>query len=409
MARIKMVHWILIGMVAGLAAGWLFGERMAEIQFIGDIFLRLIQMSIVFLVMGSIVESVGSLENKELGKMGVKIFILFGITTAVAAAVGILFANLFQPGVGLNLAADMEGKGIAVQEGWRDLLVNIVPRNIAAAMAGGQMLPVVFFSLMMGVSVSILHGKESAKTVLHIAKSFNEVMLNLIRICMKMAPIGIFAYLSAVTGKIGIHVVVPLLKYLLAIAVACVLIEILFITLAAMYVKVSPVRLAVKVSRMAMIAAVTTSSAISLPTKMRDSEIKLGVSKRISRLVNPLGMNLNSDGQALFVALASLTIAQFYNMEMTLLDQIVVVGVATATTLGNFTTPGGALVTLAIVIQILGLPMEGLAIVAGVDWFRGMLTTPLNVVDDALIAMIIAKDQGELSYEIFENELPDEE
>ncbi len=362
-----MVHWILIGMIGGLAAGWLFGEKMASIQFIGDIFLRLIQMSIVFLVMGSIVESVGSLENKELGKMGVKIFVLFGFTTVVAAAVGITFANLIQPGVGLNLATEITGSGIDVQEGWRDLLVNIVPRNIAGAMAAGQMLPVVFFSLIMGVSVSMLHGKESAKTVLTIARSFNEVMLNLIRICMKLAPIGIFSYLAAVTGKIGIQVVIPLLKYLGAIAIACILIEVVFITIAALYVKVSPWRLALKVSRMAIVAAVTTSSAISLPTKMRDSEIKLGVSKRISRLVNPLGMNLNSDGQALFVALATLTIAQFYNMEMTLIDQIVVVAVATATTLGNFTTPGGALVTLAIVIQILGLPMEGLAIVAGVD------------------------------------------
>jgi len=156
---------------------------------------------------------------------------------------------------------------------------------------------------------------------------------------------------------------------------------------------------------MTLVAATTTSSAISLPTKMADSVNKLGVSERISNLVNPLGMVLNSAGQALFLSMASIMIAQFFQIEMTLGRSIQVITVSTLACMGTLAVPGGALVILASLMPTLGLPAEGIALIAGVDWFRGALTTIPNVDCDALVAMIIAKDEGELNYDIFNGKI----
>lgn len=405
MGKVKMVHWITIGMVAGILAGYVFGPVMSNFKFIGDIFLNLIQMSIVVLVMGLIIEALGSIDFKELGRLAAKILALFATTTIGGAIVGVIWAFVLKPGVGVNLPGGLQGKGIAVNEGFTDLLKSVVPRNIVSAMASNSMLQVVFFSLMVGISVSMLRDRESGKGILQFAKNANEVILNLIKFCMKLAPLGVFALLADVVGKSGADILVPLAKYLLGLILASICVFIVYVLLAAIYCRVNPIKLAIKLIPMGMMAAVTTSSAISLPIKMADSENKLGVSKRISRLVNPIGMNMNSDGQALFIAMASITIAQFYNMHLQFYDILLVVFVATITTVGTFAVPGGGLVTLALVIQMLELPMEGLALVAGVDWFRAMIVTPLNVTDDAMVSMVIAKTEGELDYGIFEHEV----
>ena len=197
-------------------------------------------------------------------------------------------------------------------------------------------------------------------------------------------------------------VIVPLIKFLLAFAIAASLILVSFITITATIVKVSPLKLAKKLSRMGVMAFTTTSSAVTLPVKMEDSENRIGVSKRVSRLINPLGMSLNSDGLAIFLALSCLTIAQFFGIEMSIQTQFTVVIMSTLATLGTVTVPGGGLVALAIVLPTVGLPIEGVALLAGIDWFSGMFRTVLNVIDDALVALVVAHSENEFDREIFD-------
>ena len=187
-------------------------------------------------------------------------------------------------------------------------------------------------------------------------------------------------------------------------AIGTIVFLVLWIIITAAYVKVNPLTLGRKLSNMTLVAFTTTSSAIALPTKMEDQETKLGISKRISRLVGPLGMALNSNGLALYLSLAAITLAQFYEVNFTLTDMLQIVVLSTLACLGTVVVPGGGLVALAIVIPSLGLPTESIALLAGIDWFSGMFRTVLNVDADATIAMILAYDENELDYSIFNEE-----
>ena len=216
---------------------------------------------------------------------------------------------------------------------------------------------------------------------------------------MKLAPLGIFALLANVTGVIGLAVILPLAKFLLAMAIGTVIFLVLWIILTGAIVKVNPMHIVKGLSRMTVMALTTTSSAITLPVKMEDQEDKLGVSRRISQLVGPLGMAMNSNGLSLFLAIAAITLAQFYGLEFTLTNAIQTVTLSTLATLGTVAVPGGGLVALTIVIPALGLPPESIALLAGIDWFSGMFRTVLNVDADATIAMILAYGEGELNHE----------
>lgn len=408
MNRLSSTTWIVIGMLSGVLAGVIFGPAMGELKFVGDIFLRLIQMSVVVMVMGAVIESVGSLKPQEMGRIGLKTLFFFLCTTVLAASFGLLLADILKPGTGLPPMAALDYKGMPPDQGWSSMLVNFFPRNIVDSMAKGEMIQVIVFAVLFGMALSLLGKHESSVRIFKFVRHINVLILEVVKIVMKLAPIGIFSLLGWVTGVIGLAVIIPLAKFLLGMLVAAVLTFLVVLLAVSTYTRLNPVRLAKKMYRMALVALTTTSSAITLPVKMADSENKIGISKRISRLVNPLGMALNSDGLALYLALACMTVAQFFNIEMTFAAQVKVVVMATLATLGTVVVPGGGLVALAIVFPVLGLPLEGVALLAGIDWFSGMIRTAMNVVDDVLVAVVIAEGAGELDRGIFENELPDD-
>jgi Na+/H+-dicarboxylate symporter len=226
--------------------------------------------------------------------------------------------------------------------------------------------------------------------------------MQLIKIVMKFAPIGVFALLANITGTIGFAVVVPLFKFLLSMFLGSFLVIVLFLGLISIYAKINPFSFLKKIKNSIIVSATTTSSAISLPIQMEDCEERLGISRRVSRLVNPLAMTLNSDGLALTISIACIMIAQFYGIQLSLSQQIVIVAVSTLTTMGNLLVPGGALVAIAIAFQMVGLPLEGVALLAGVDWFAGIARTLLNVIDDILVAFYVAVSEKEFNREIFD-------
>jgi len=387
-------------MVLGMVIGLIVGPAIAPVKVVGDIFLRLIQMSVVVLIMGAVIEAVGSLDPKELGKLGGKIFAWFMALTALAAALGIGLGYIVKPGAGLNM--DMGATAIAASEQTlSEMIVGFFPTNIIDAMAKANMIQVIIFSILFGLSLSVIGKQDKDNVVLNFIRHFNVAILNVVKMVMNLAPIGIFSLLAWVTGTIGVKVIVPLAKFLGSMAIGTVIYMVFLILISAAYAKVSPVRLAKHLWKMTVVAFTTTSSAITLPTKMEDSEIKLGVSKRISRLVNPLGMALNSNGLSLYLSLACITLAQFFGMEMSMIELVRIVVLSTLACLGTVVVPGGGLVALATVLPAMGLPPESIALLAGIDWFSGMFRTVLNVDSDALVAMIIAVDEKELDYDIF--------
>lgn len=400
MKRLNMTNKIMISMILGMVVGLIVGPAIAPVKVVGDIFLRLIQMSVVVLIMGAVIEAVGSLDPKELGKLGGKIFAWFMGLTALAAALGIGLGYIVKPGAGLNM--DMGATAIAASEQTlSEMIVGFFPTNIIDAMAKANMIQVIIFSILFGLSLSVIGKQDKDNVVLNFIRHFNVAILNVVKMVMNLAPIGIFSLLAWVTGTIGVKVIIPLAKFLGSMAIGTVIYMIFLIFISAAYAKVSPVRLAKHLWKMTVVAFTTTSSAITLPTKMEDSEIKLGVSKRISRLVNPLGMALNSNGLSLYLSLACITLAQFFGMEMSMIELVRIVVLSTLACLGTVVVPGGGLVALATVLPAMGLPPESIALLAGIDWFSGMFRTVLNVDSDALVAMMIAVDEKELDYDIF--------
>ena len=398
--KLNMTNQIMIAMVAGMLVGLIVGPAIAPVKVLGDIFLRLIQMSVVVLIMGAVIEAVGSLDPKELGKLGGKIFAWFMGLTAIAASVGIALGYIIKPGAGLNM--DIGSTTVtATTQSITDMIVEFFPTNIIDSMAKANMIQAIIFSVLFGLSLSVIGKENKENVVLNFIRAFNVAILNVVKMVMKFAPIGIFALLAWVTGTIGIKVIIPLAKFLGAMAIGSTIYMIGVILFSAAYVKVSPVKLTQKLWKMTVVAFTTTSSAITLPTKMEDSEIKIGVSKRISRLVNPLGMALNSNGLSMYLSLACITLAQFYGMEMSIAELVKIVVLSTLACLGTVVVPGGGLVALATVLPAMGLPPESIALLAGIDWFSGMFRTVLNVDVDAIVAMIIAADEKELDYDIF--------
>jgi Na+/H+-dicarboxylate symporter len=402
--RMSLTTQMVIASVAGLIAGIIFGPSMGHIKFIGDIFLRLMQMSVVFLVMGAIIEAVGALDPKDLGKLGGKALGLFVITTAFAAFVGLILAVIIQPGVGVEGVSAGKYTGTLAQGKGLDLLANFFPRNVFDAMARGDMLQVIIFSGFFGLTLSILGKNESGKKALEFIQHTNVVLMQLIKIVMKVAPVGIFALLGGIVGVAGWKVLIPLAKFLITLTIGCFAVLFLFIAIISVYGKLNPIRLFRKLNRTIIVSITTTSSAISLPVQMEDSEERIGISRRVSRLVNPLGMSLNSHGLGLTVSIACVTVAQFFGIEVGPQQWVMITIMSTLATFANLAVPGGALVTMAIGFQMTGLPLEGIAILAGVDWFAGIVRTLLNVVDDVLVALLIAINENEFDRTIFDSD-----
>lgn len=394
---------IFLAMILGMISGLVIPQIMVELKPVGDIFLRLIQMGIILLVMGSVIEAIGSLQRKEIGKLGIKALVGFALTTIIAALIGIIIANIMQPGAGISYTQELTTSIKPTDKTVAQIITDFFPSNIIASISSGSTIQVIVFAILAGLASSIIAESNPNNTFLNNIKSLNEILLQVIKLVMKMAPLGIFCLLGWVIGYYGIQVILPLIKFLLAFAIGMVFILVVFISITASVVKVNPLKLSQKLLRMGVMAFTTTSSAITLPTKMADAEDRIGVSKRVSRLINPLGMSLNSDGLAIYLALACLTIAQFFGIEMSIQQQFIVVIMSTLATLGTVTVPGGGLVALAIVLPTVGLPIEGVALLAGIDWFSGMFRTVLNVIDDVLVALLVAHSEGEFDRDIFDN------
>lgn len=402
--KISLTNWMIIASFLGIGAGLVFGPSMANVKFLGDIFLRLMQMSVVFLVMGAISEAIGGLDIKDIGKLGGKTIGLFVVSTLFASFVGLLIALIINPGVGVTGVEAAEFTGTLPEGNPLNLIVNFFPKNIVEAMATGSILQVIVFSIFFGLALSILNENEHGKAIYNWVKSFNVIILQVVKVIMHFAPIGIFALVANITGTAGLTILLALGKFLIALTIGCLAVLILLVLIVSSYGKLNPFRLLKKLNNTIIVAITTTSSAVSLPVQIEDSELRIGVSRRVSRLVNPLGMNLNSHGLAITVAVACITVAQFFGIELAVADYLMIGVMSTLATFANLAVPGGALVTISIGFSLVGLPLEGVAIMAGADWFAGIIRTLLNVVDDVLIAVLVAISEKELDYDIFNSD-----
>lgn len=395
---------IIIMTVLGIVFGALFGEYLGFLDVLGKIFLRLIQMSIVVLIMGQIIEAVGSLNPKGLGKIGLKTFGLFLFSSLIAAVIGVTAGTVFNPGSGVNTSSmDVSGEAFETTSAGTipELVLEFFPTNIFNAMAEGIIVQVIVFALIFGIALSFVRIEQKENSILEWIKQINAIILKMIGLIMKLAPIGIFAIIVSTISKMGLSVILPMGKYLIVYGFATAMYLLIWFIVTSIYLKVSIIQLTRNMIEMSLVALTTTSSAITLPTALHDSKEKLGISDRIAKLVLPLGMSLNSNGSSMHMAITIVTIAQIYGVTYQMSDFVYIVILSTMASLANAVVPGAGLVSLSIVIPSMGLPIESIALFAGIDWFVGMLRTVLNVDSDTTTALIIAKSENELDYDIF--------
>lgn len=386
-----------------LLVGILLPKEATALKLIGDIFLRLIQMSIVILVLGQIIEAVGNLESKALGSLGLKTIAVFLFSSFSAAFFGLMIGELFQPGKSMKnqqLSAHFDGAKAQIHS-FSETILDFFPKNIISSLAEGTIVQIIVFALLFGLALHYYIQETKNTEILNAVKQINQVILKMMTMIMSLAPIGIFAIMASTIGKMGIGVIMPLVNYLLTYAGATFLFLLLWLIVIQLYTRVNLFKLIKKMIPVSVMALATTSSAVTLPVAIEESQKKLGIRDSIVKLVLPLGMSLNSNGSAMHMSLTILTIAQMSGIHYSLQELCFVAGLATLASLANAVVPGAGLVSLTIVVPQMGLPIESIALFAGVEWFVGMLRTILNVDSDIFSALIVAKSEKALDTSVY--------
>lgn len=401
MKKPSMITQIAIAVVVGILVGLLIPASGNYLKIVGDVFLRLMQMAIPILILGQIVQAVGSINPKELTSLGGRTIAVFGISSLAAALWGVLMAVIFNPGYGVKMTGFQDASNKAQEISITDTILNFVPKNIFDSLTQGSIIQIIVFALFFGLALNKYLQSHPETQLFQIIVDFNEVIITVIRYVMYLAPLGIFALIASTISHLGLQIILPLVKYLLVYGLGTILFLGIWILVITLYCKVSPLRLITNMKNMSVMALATTSSAITLPVALEETETKLGLSKRITNLVLPLGMSLNSNGSAMHMAFTVMTIAQMYQLDFDITKMIYLAITATFVSLANAVVPGAGLVSLAVIVPQMGLPIESIAIFAGVEWFVGMLRTILNVNSDVYSAILVAKSVDEIDYTVF--------
>lgn len=398
--KISLAAQILIGLVLGVIVGAVFfGNETAQsyLQPLGDIFLNLIKMIVVPIIISTLIVGVaGTGDMKQLGRLGGKTLIYFEVITTVAIVVGLLAANLFQPGAGIDMN-ELEKSDISsyveTTEAEEDkskiqIIVDIVPKNIVNAMAEGDMLAIIFFSVIFGLGVAAIG--DRGKPVLAFFQGTADAMFWVTNLVMKFAPIGVFALIGVTVSKFGIESLVPLGKLAILVYATMIFFVIVVLGITARIFGINIFKLIRMIKDELLLAYTTSSSETVLPRIMLKTE-KMGAPKDIVSFVIPTGYSFNLDGSTLYQAIAAIFIAQMYGIDLSIMEQITLMLVLMVTSKGIAGVPGVSFVVLLATLGSVGIPLEGLAFIAGIDRILDMARTAVNVVGNTLAALVMAK------------------
>jgi Na+/H+-dicarboxylate symporter len=408
--RLQLHTKILLGLVLGAVAGLVIGPPVSVIKPLGDVFIKLITMIVVPLVFASIMVGVASLGDlAKLGRIGAKTIVYYLVTTSIAITIGLVLANFVKPGSRLDpevknrLLTDFGGVAqvnidrLADRPSVIDTLLEIIPTNPAAALGEANMLQIIFFALVFGIALTYLDRAKS-EPVIGFMSSVNEAMIQLVHLVMKMAPYGVFALIASIIGQYGVGILMTLVVYAGVVIVGLVIhAGVVYPSAVRMLARMNPAHFFKGIAPAQLVAFSTSSSNATLPVTMECAEENLGVSEEVSAFVLPLGATINMDGTALYQGAATIFIAQVYGLQLDLTQQLMVVLTATLASIGAAGVPGVGMITLALVLQTVGVPLEGIALILGVDRILDMCRTAVNVTGDSSCAVIVASTEGELA------------
>lgn len=404
MKKYGLAVQILIGLVLGITVGAIFYNNPvieSYLKPIGDIFLHLIKMIVVPIVIASLIVGVAGVGDiKKLGKIGGKTILYFEIITTVAIVVGLLAANVFKPGVGVNMAEltktdinkYVQTADQVTHHSFADTFVNIVPTNVFESIAKGDMLAIIFFSVLFGLGVAAIGDK--GKPVLQFFQGVAEAMFWVTNQIMKFAPFGVFALIGITVSKFGLQSLIPLAKLMVLVYGAMFFFIIVVLGIVARIIGIRIFSI-MKILKDEMLLAYTTASSETVLPKIMEKMEKFGCPKAITSFVVPTGYSFNLDGSTLYQAIAAIFIAQMYGIDLSLYQQITLMLVLMVTSKGIAGVPGVSFVVLLATLGTVGIPLEGLAFIAGIDRLLDMARTVVNVIGNALAVVVISKWEKE--------------
>ncbi len=414
MERTNLTRNILIGMGLGFLLGSLvhFANPAADsipmVYLIngffdvgGQVFIASLKLLVVPLVFVSLVCGASNLsDGSSMGRIGLKTISLYLLTTAIAIALALFMATTIDPGVGINLGATTE---FVVKESpsLKQVIINIFPTNPIRAMAEGNMLQVIVFAILIGVAINKCG--EAGQRVRATLNDWDEVIMRLILMLMSVAPIGVFCLMVTLFSNMGFSAIADLAKYFFTV-VLVLMIHFAFTygLLLRFLARLNPVTFYKKMAPVMAYAFSTSSSNATLPITLETVEKEIGVKNEVASFTVPLGATINMDGTAIMQGVATVFISQAYNIEISMTGYLMVILTATLASIGTAGVPGVGLITLALVLTQVGLPVEGIALIIGVDRLLDMLRTAVNVTGDASVSAIVARSEGQFDQEIFE-------
>jgi Na+/H+-dicarboxylate symporter len=417
----KLSNRILMGLGLGLMVGLLMNFTIADtdwartwlidglFEVVGEAFVRFLSMLIVPIVFVSLITGVSSLADpKSLGRVGGKAIGLYLITTGIAIILALSAGQVFQTGVGAS-PPDMEPPQISDAPPFTEVLVDLIPSNPVEAMAEGNMLPIIVFAILLGLAMSF--AGQPGKRVSDFFADFMEVVMKLVGIVMLIAPYGVFALIAGMAATTGWGTFAGVLKYvILVLAILVLHAAVVYPTLLKLFTGLSPVVFYRQIRDVLAFAFSTASSGATIPVTLRAVQERLGASNRVSSFTVPLGATINMDGTAIMQGIAVGFIAQYYGVDLSFTQYLMVVFMVIMASIGAAGVPGVGLILLAGVLAQVGLPPEGIALILGVDRLLDMTRTAVNVTGDATITCIVADGEGELDRERFyDTNLPEQD
>ena len=410
--KISLGNWILIGMVLGLIVGLILNFRvhdpfiknvifMDNIFYLGgNLFIKLMKMLVVPLVFCSIVVGVASISDiKTLGSIGGTTILIYLITTAIAVTVALAIGMYIKPGLGLNMVNVAQSANVTVNQTMADTILNIVPDNPFNSLANGDMLPVIIFGLLTGIILAKL--KDETKMFNKIFTEGNRIMMEMTSIVMKFAPIGVFCLMAKTFGSMGLEGILPLSKYFVCVLIGLAIQAfIVYPSLLVIFTRLNPIRFFRKFMSVMFFAFSSSTSNATIPLNINKLE-DMGVSRDVSSFTIPLGATINMDGTAIMQGVAVMFAAQAYGIDLGTSALLTVIFTAVMASIGTAGVPSVGLVTLTMVFNSVGLPVEAIGIIFGIDHIIDMFRTAVNITGDAICTMIVSFRNKALDVDIF--------
>lgn len=410
--KISLSNWILIGMILGLATGIIlnffvpdsFFKNIILIDNIfylgGSLFIKLMRMLVVPLVFCSIVVGAASISDiRKIGTIGGRTIGIYLITTALAVTIALLIGILVKPGAGLNMVAAAQSSNVTLNQTMTDTILNMVPDNPINSLASGDMIPVIIFALLIGIILAKL--KEETELVGKFFAQGNRIMMEMTSIVMKFAPIGVFCLMVRTFAGLGFEGLLPLGKYIMCVLIGLAIQAfIVYPSMLVVFTRLNPIRFFRKFISVMFFAFSSSTSNTTIPLNL-DKLSEMGVSLEVSSFTIPLGATINMDGTAIMQGVAVMFAAQAYGMDLGLSALITVIFTAVMASIGTAGVPSVGLITLTMVFNSVGLPVQAIGIIFGIDHILDMFRTAVNVTGDAICTLIVSFKNKSLDVDVF--------